>query len=105
MRIGEGVTGAIDLLRARGDQALCATQMRIDVGVKKLEEQGIQIRMDEARLRQQFLRRRLVERDRVRWEVLEDLDSSSHFLPAPRMDGQALEIQKDLDMVLGELDS
>ena len=61
--------------------------------------------MDEARLRQQFLRRRLVERDRVRGEVLEDLDSPTDFLPTPRMDRQALEIQEDLDMVLGELDS
>ncbi len=79
--------------------------MSVDVGVEQLEEQRVQIRMDKARLRQQFLRRRLVEGDRVRREVLEDLDPLADFLPAPRMDRQALEIQEDLDMVLGELDS
>ena len=48
--------------------------------------------MDEARLRQQLLRRRLVEGDRVRREVLEDPDSLTDFLPTPRMDRQTLEI-------------
>ena len=55
--------------------------------------------MDEARLRQELLRRRLVEGDRVRGEVFEDLDPLP-FLAAPRMDRQALEIQEDLDTVL-----
>jgi hypothetical protein len=56
-------------------------------------------------LRQQFLRRRLVERDRVRREVLEDPDPLPHFLPAPRVDRQAFEVQEDLNMMLCELDS
>jgi hypothetical protein len=66
---------------------------------------SVQIRMDEARLRQELLRHRLAEDDRVRGEVFEDLDSLPYFLAAPRMDRRALEIQEDLDMVLGELDS
>ena len=92
MLIRQRVAGATDFLGARGDQAHGAAQMRIDVGVEELEEQRVEVRMDEARLRQQFLRRRLVEGDRVRREVLEDLDSLTDFLPAPRMDRQALEI-------------
>ena len=50
MLIGQRMAGAIDLLGARGDQAHGAAQMRIDVGVKELEEQRVQLRMDEARL-------------------------------------------------------
>jgi hypothetical protein len=37
--------------------------------------------------------------------VREDLDPHSHFLAATRMDRQVLEIQKEFDMVLRELDS
>jgi len=37
--------------------------------------------------------------------VLKDPDSLTDFLPTPRMDRQALEIQEDFDMVLSELDS
>src|SRR5208283_5396492 len=72
---------------------------------KEFEEQSVQIRMDEARLRQQFLRRPLVEGHRVRREVREDLDPHTHFLATSRMDRQAFEIEEDLDMVLRELDS
>jgi len=79
--------------------------MSVDVGVEQLEEQRVQIRMDEARLRQQFLRRRFVERHGVRGEVREDFDPHPHFLPAARVNRQPLEIEEDLDMVLSELDS
>ena len=56
--------------------------MRVDVGVKEFEEQRVQIWMDEARLRYQFVRRRLVERDRVRAEVFEDLCSQARSVNA-----------------------
>jgi hypothetical protein len=71
---------------------------RMDVGVEQLSERGVQIRMDEARLRKQFLRR-LVERDRVRRDVREDLDPISQLLATPRVDRQAFEIEEDLDML------
>jgi hypothetical protein len=79
--------------------------MNVEVGVEPLEEQRVAVGLDEARLRQKFLRRRLVKGNRVRGEVLEDPDSLTDFLSAPRMDCQAFEIEEDLDMVLGELDS
>jgi hypothetical protein len=82
-----------------------AAQMSVDVGVEQLDEQAIEIRVDEARLRQQLLRRRLVVGHGVRREVLVDLDAPAVFVTAARMDRQALEIQEDLDLVLGDLDS
>ena len=79
--------------------------MCVDVGVEQLHEQPVEFRVDEARLRQQFLRRRLVVGLRVRWEVRVDLDAPTDFLSAARMDRQAFELQEDLDLVLGDLDA
>jgi hypothetical protein len=79
--------------------------MGVDVGIKELEEQRVELGMDEARLRQQFLRCCLIERHGVRREVREDFDPLTDFQPATWMDGQALEIEEDLYMMLGELDS
>jgi hypothetical protein len=60
--------------------------------------------VDEPRLREQLLRRRFVVGDRVRREVLVDLDPPAFFVPTARMDREAFEVQEDLDLVLGDLD-
>ena len=60
--------------------------------------------MDEARLGQQLLRCRLVIGHGVRREVLIEPDAPAFFVPTARMDGQALKIEEDLDLVLSDLD-
>ena len=61
--------------------------------------------MDKARLRQKPLRRRLVVGIGVRREVLLDLDPLAAFHATAGMDREALQVQEDLDLVLGKLDS
>jgi hypothetical protein len=68
-------------------------------------EQPMQFGVDEARLRQQPLRRGFVVRLRGRREVRIDLDAPAIAVAAARMDRQAFEVQEDLDVVLGELDA
>ena len=59
--------------------------------------------MDEARLREQLLGCGLVVRLRVRREVRVDPDSPPIAMTRTGMDGQTLELQEDLHVMLGEL--
>src|SRR5260221_3573362 len=98
------VPGGVDLLGASAHEALGTAQVAVDFGVEQLDEQHVQIRVDEPRLRQELLRRRLVVGHGVRWEVLVDLDASAFFVPTARVDRKALEMEEDFDLVLGDLD-
>src|SRR6185312_14130381 len=60
--------------------------------------------MDEARLRQELLRGRFIVGHAVRREVIVDLDAPTFLVPTARVDGQALEIEEDLHLVLGDFD-
>lgn len=102
---GEFVTDEVDLFGTCRDQAHRAADMGEDIRVEQLDEERVQIGVDKARLRQQPLRCRLVVGIGVRREVFLDLDPLTHFHATPRMDRQALQVQKDLDLVLGQLDS
>ena len=60
--------------------------------------------MDEARLREELLRRGLIIGLRGQREVRIDKDAFAIAMTAARMDRQALEVQEDLDVVFGDLD-
>lgn len=61
--------------------------------------------MDKTRLRQELLWRcGFVVGLGSGWEVLVDEDPFAVVMAAARMDRQALELQEDLDVVLGQLD-
>jgi hypothetical protein len=102
---GHGVAGGVDLLSAAAHEALGAAQVAEQIGVEQLYEQAVQFRVDEARLREQLLRRRLVVRLRCRREVGVDLDAPAIAIAAAGMNGEALEFEEDLDLVLRQFDA
>lgn len=60
----------------------------------------MQIRVDEAGLREELLRGGLVVGLRGRREVRIDLDPPAILVPATRMHGQPLELEEDLHVML-----
>ena len=102
---GEFVPALVDLFGAAAHEALATADVAVDIRIEQLHEQLIQFGVDEARLREQLLRCRLVVRLGGRREVRIDLDAPAVAMAAARMDRQALEPQEDLDLVLGDLDA
>src|SRR4051794_995835 len=66
---------------------------------------AIELRMDKSGLVEQLLRRSFVIGLRCRREVRIDEDASAVSVAAAWVDRQALEVQEDLHLVLGDLDA
>src|SRR5690606_28867536 len=99
----ELMTCCLDLLRAAAHQALGATQVRVHIDIEQLDKELMQIRMDEARLREESLGRGLVVGLSVRGEVRRMTDAPPIAMAAARMHSEALEIQEQLHLRLGQL--
>src|SRR5690606_8568786 len=81
----ELMTCCLDLLRAAAHQALGATQVRVHIDIEQLDKELMQIRMDEARLREESLGRGLVVGLSVRGEVRRMTDAPPIAMAAARM--------------------
>src|SRR5215467_10058877 len=93
----------IDLFGAAAHKALTTAKVSVDVSIKQLHKQPVEFGVDKARLRQQFLRCRLVVRLRCWREVCLDLDAPTIAMAAAPMNRKALEVQEDLYPVLRKL--
>ena len=102
---GHLAAGRIDLFGAAADQSLCAAQVPVNINVEHVDQQAVEFGMDEARLREQLLWCCLAIGLAGRWEVRVVEDASAITVATAGMDRQALEIQEDLDMAFGELDT
>jgi hypothetical protein len=79
--------------------------MAEDVRIEQFHEQLIEIRMDEPGLGEQLLRGGLVVRLGGRREVSIDEHALAIAVATAWMDRQALEVQENLDLVLGDFDA
>lgn len=88
------MTCRINLLGTAAQQPLRAAQVAVDIGVEHVHQQAVQLGMDEARLRQQLLRCRLVVRLAYGREVCVVEDAPPITTTAARMDRQTLGFRK-----------
>ena len=74
------------------------------VGLEKLVNQGVKLRVRELGLRKQHLRRRLAVRARVLGQVGIVYDALANSPSRAGMDGDAIEVEKDLHQICAQLD-
>lgn len=102
---GHLAAGRVDLFHGHAQETLHAADIAINVIVEELDDEPVEREVYEAGLGEQVLGRSLVVRLRVLGEMLASLHAVPTFCAIPRVDGDALEMEVDLDLVFRELDA